>query len=828
MVHLCIFEEPLQSAYSSSHHHHHHHHPSIISHLLRRTIHNKKAMSGNGGGGGGGGHMFYLPATAASPTTLSRTTAAAEAAGQEDEHSIVGGSSSKSIPEISESESASEVRRHPPPPLIGPNEEMGGERERERERERPISDHIEAKRARVENIIRGMAGSGSPNSRLQGNREDVADGGNSDPEMMTEQHERKAEDAAPFLRAEKKRKQKLPQHQGSTSSSTGSPGNGMLTSTPSNRDRDRGGLSVSISTSKAQECQKLRAQLQNMQRLLQQLEEKFFQVYDRKDAEKGRRMEEEEEKGRRMEEDEKEQDDDEDEENSGGHTKRHDSFIQQAGQSGSEASFHSEMEDDGGDDGEEQERPDWLIGSGQRDRATPTAAEVSYVVSKGEERKLQETLKYELSKAVNESIDSVFQKISSTLLLNNNKPPHLISSSHHRPDPADTTERSAAKKRIHNNMPYAQPELSADNTAADAAACVIRPLRPPQYCQSPTTPTQQQPPTSPDHQTEALSLVIHKSPSSSTSQSNPSRPEHPTAPNPTRPSYALHHHHQHQQQPAAAFPYSYATAAAAAAPLHDTQILEHLLKYGPHGGFGRLAGMHSSLGRTSPDSPSMGDLGAWESLSMRAAKGMGMGMGMGMGVGVVAGGHLGQQQQHDSEDTTEVTYEKHNGTKGRIPLNTEHIQEGLTPNHLKKAKLMFFYTRYPSSNVLKAYFPDVKFNRCITSQLIKWFSNFREFYYIQMEKYARQAIVDGVNDVKGLTVARDCELFRALNVHYNKANDFQVPERFLEVAEITLQEFFTAIFLAKDSDPSWKKAIYKVICKLDSEVPEEFKTSNYL
>lgn len=41
-------------------------------------------------------------------------------------------------------------------------------------------------------------------------------------------------------------------------------------------------------------------------------------------------------------------------------------------------------------------------------------------------------------------------------------------------------------------------------------------------------------------------------------------------------------------------------------------------------------------------------------------------------------------------------------------LNFGHIQEGLTPSHLKKAKLMFFYTRYPSSSVLKTYFPDVK------------------------------------------------------------------------------------------------------------------------
>lgn len=56
----------------------------------------------------------------------------------------------------------------------------------------------------------------------------------------------------------------------------------------------------------------------------------------------------------------------------------------------------------------------------------------------------------------------------------------------------------------------------------------------------------------------------------------------------------------------------------------------------------------------------------------------------------------------------------------------------------------------------------------------------------------------------------------------------QVPDRFLEVAEITLHEFYNAISLAKDSDPSWKKAIYKVICKLDSEVPEDFKSPSYL
>ncbi|XP_033622766.1 prospero homeobox protein 2 [Fukomys damarensis] len=162
-----------------------------------------------------------------------------------------------------------------------------------------------------------------------------------------------------------------------------------------------------------------------------------------------------------------------------------------------------------------------------------------------------------------------------------------------------------------------------------------------------------------------------------------------------------------------------------------------------------------------------------------------------------------------------------------LPFSSVHIQEGLNPGHLKKAKLMFFFARYPSSSLLKAYFPDVQFNRCTTSQMIKWFSNFREYYYIQMEKFARQAISDGVTNPKMLVVLRDSELFRALNTHYNKGSDFEVPDCFLEIATLTLQEFFRAVSAGKDSDPSWKKPIYKIISKLDRDIPEIFKSSSY-
>lgn len=52
---------------------------------------------------------------------------------------------------------------------------------------------------------------------------------------------------------------------------------------------------------------------------------------------------------------------------------------------------------------------------------------------------------------------------------------------------------------------------------------------------------------------------------------------------------------------------------------------------------------------------------------------------------------------------------------------------------------------------------------------------------------------------------------------------FQVPDRFVEVSEVALREFFTAIQSGRDADPCWKKSIYKIICKLDSPVPDSFR-----
>ena len=50
----------------------------------------------------------------------------------------------------------------------------------------------------------------------------------------------------------------------------------------------------------------------------------------------------------------------------------------------------------------------------------------------------------------------------------------------------------------------------------------------------------------------------------------------------------------------------------------------------------------------------------------------------------------------------------------------------------------------------------------------------REFYYIQMEKYARQALSEGAKSDSELHVNEDSELYRVLNVHYNRNNHIEV------------------------------------------------------
>ena len=46
--------------------------------------------------------------------------------------------------------------------------------------------------------------------------------------------------------------------------------------------------------------------------------------------------------------------------------------------------------------------------------------------------------------------------------------------------------------------------------------------------------------------------------------------------------------------------------------------------------------------------------------------------------------------------------------------------------------------------------------------------------FLQIEKYARHALSEGIENAADLKVTRESELFKALNNHYNKTNEFEV------------------------------------------------------
>ncbi|MBN3292195.1 PROX1 protein, partial [Polypterus senegalus] len=489
----------------------------------------------------------------------------------------------------------------------------------------------------------------SPNEQCPG------EGGRTDPFIEVRESYR-----------ENKRKQRLPQHQY----------NSYESSAPKKWNK------------KEDECQKLKEQLQSMQRLLRQLQEKFFQVYDFRDSDFN-----EPEGGVSTE-------------NAG--DKRCKVLTE---------TFSSAVNCDYEDKTNKLQIPQTV--NFQASSGDPSVLD--------EANSISEVLKYELSRAVNESVDSVLKSFSSTFFRQLSQ---ML-------DIQDYTTSSTSSTENNTETPCPQTQLNTEEAfKVRYHDC---------YNNSETSAN--------EDQNEALSLVVRKTP-----VSQEARPMNPIP--------------KKHYLPQTALPMNYSPV------VHENQILEHILKYGPHRNFSSLQCISPSVERSPPQSADF----PWEAMKVKS-----------------------------KVTSTHLAHQLHEKTLSQVPAGSmclPHVKmECADPQSLADRIL---------------------FNRCITSQLIKWFSNFREFYYIQMEKFARQAIMDGINNRKDLVVTRDSELFRALNMHYNKANDFQVPERFLEVAEITLQEFFNAISMAKDCDPSWKKAIYKVICKLDSEVPDQFKSSNFI
>ncbi|XP_058255589.1 prospero homeobox protein 1a isoform X3 [Hemibagrus wyckioides] len=523
--------------------------------------------------------------------------------------------------------------------------------------DRLTDEHLRAKRARVENIIRGMSHSPNVTHRIGETEPDGA------PQPLSPRESYR----------ENKRKQKLPQQQQSFQQ-----------------------LISARKEQKHEERRHLKLQLEDMQKQLRQLQEKFYQIYDSTDSEN-------DEDGQFSED--------------SLHSDGMDNHISDSVTNRSE----NEMSDlDPGhflDQAQaliceqpamtEGEKPKRDGSRGKGHRSTSMHAEG---------KQLAETLKQELNTAMTQVVDTVVKVFAKT--------PYPL------PQGFPTVQTPSDRFAVNRE----NPNFHTNNQRLPCFGDVIIP--------NPLNSFSNMRVPSSNDQTEALPLVVRKN---STDQPG------------SLPTAANHHPGLH--------PSPLSSTMAFSPPSFRHPFPLHIMGYPFQSPLGAPSGPYPGKDRSSPESMDL----SRETTSLRTKMSSNHlslhrpispthpGNPEGLSISLI------KSECGDLQDMSDIS-----------PYSGSTIQEGLSPNHLKKAKLMFFYTRYPSSNMLKMFFSDVKFNRCITSQLIKWFSNFREFYYIQMEKFARQAINDGVTGVEELTVSRDCELYRALNMHYNKANDFEM------------------------------------------------------
>uniref|UniRef100_A0A3B3YD20 Prospero domain-containing protein n=1 Tax=Poecilia mexicana TaxID=48701 RepID=A0A3B3YD20_9TELE len=601
--------------------------------------------------------------------------------------------------------------------------------------ERLNDEHLRAKRARVENIIRGMSHSPSVvvpaasrherDHEMDGERDLELDCPPPQSQQQAPGSPRGGEVCSSSR--ENKRKQRLPQQQQQSFTQ----------------------LVCQRKEQKQEERRQLKLQLEDMQKQLRQLQEKFFQIYDSTDDSE--------------------------------HTDLHNDIGNMSEDSPGRSDTGGD--DRGGDDLRSDNEMADLDPGHFLDRARALLQEQALLAdtekprrdglsrNKGqggpgssmhaEGKQLAETLKQELNSAMTQVVDTVVKVFA--------KPP--------RPTPQQAfPPLSIPPERFPAVVNGDNPNFHTANQRLQCFGDVIIPNPLDSFASMPGIPG----PT--NDQTEALPLVVRKTPSEHHHQSS---------------AVGAHGGSHHP----ALHPSSLSASMGFSPPSFRHPFPLPLMGYPFQTPIGPPTA-YPGKDRTSPDSMDL----PRETTSLRTK--------------MASGHHLGHHHRSCSP--------AHPGS------TAESLSLSLIKSECSDLQDMADISPYSGSNIFRIVKAKVKrillhtFNRCITSQLIKWFSNFREFYYIQMEKFARQAINDGVTGAEELSVSRDCELFRALNMHYNKANDFEVPDRFLEVAEITLREFFNAIVAGKDVDPSWKKAIYKVICKLDSEVPEIFKSPNCL
>ncbi|XP_069771330.1 prospero homeobox protein 1-like isoform X2 [Narcine bancroftii] len=455
------------------------------------------------------------------------------------------------------------------------------------EGDRMLNEYLQAKRARVENIIRGM--NNSSNANL------------ANSELEWESGQRRG--SLMSLYKENKRKQRLPQQQ---------------------QQEESPRLASSLKQLRREECHRLKRELQEMQEKLLELQGKFFQVYDVGESEC---------------------EDQEATSNSSFHlgaTEDRGNALER---------YHGDLSDvDQGlcvDSVQTISHKEELTTGKEANKYQDADKKINHCnrvdVSLLEGGYLAESLKYELTNAVAHIVDSAIQLFSF---------------------------KPSTPSRPLQSFPTCNPKNRTQNQDANLTLtnhefqCPRDPVMMHRYSDN-----SQNPRTFEVHdQTEAIPLVVRKSPQSQPTLVGPiSRQACQMPPNKSPLMFVLD------------------------SQMSLTELPEPILRYN----------MGCALAATAKDAvASKPTCLSWDAVKLRSK---------------VTSHHAAHQayrsfQQKLEDDLGHSHIKSECGELQSVvdvaPYSSAN--EGLTPNHLKKAKLMFFYTRYPSSTTLKTYFSDVK------------------------------------------------------------------------------------------------------------------------
>lgn len=530
--------------------------------------------------------------------------------------------------------------------------------------DRLSDEHLRAKRARVENIIRGM--SHSPLVRPSTGEHSQEPGQDSGRPEHRDSHHSSSLLSSPGSRGalgveayrENKRKQRLPQQQHSFTA--------LVCSRQEHRQEER---------------RQLRLQLEDMQKQLRQLQEKFYQIYDSEteDEDTGAERGGDREEDGNLSEDSVRSDGLEDRDRDRG---RHDDL--------------SDLDPGLFLDRARALLREQALMDGELEESEPREEERGRMKRRPGGRHLAETLKQELNCAVSQVVDTVVKGFSSP----KQNSSHCLSST---PAAPSSSSNSSSCPPPFAPLPPLTPDsrfgagalglsLNSDtsptpnfHSSSQRLHCFGDVLVPSPLDSFNGLSTRLSGVPTPNDQTEALPLVVRKSGADSS--------EHPLAPPPPP-----HHPSLHPSPLTASLGFS--------PPSFRHPFPLPLMGYpfqGPLGSHGAPGYPHGPKDhhRISPDSLDMGR----ETVSLRTKMNLSL-------------GHHGHRQSSPNHGPDALSLSLIKSECGDLqdmdisPYSGSTIQEGLSPNHLKKAKLMFFYTRYPSSNMLKMFFGDVKVRPC--------------------------------------------------------------------------------------------------------------------